>query len=175
LSINKEVAISVIVILAVAFVFVMLVRNYGSIPSADKEVPHEAKWGIYVLDLENEDTELLFSSSNEISRLRLDHAGDKLAFSQQIDNGSECVVEGSPINLCEEICSIRVDGNGYVRLTHNSLWIWFPAGPLMIHRYFFFLSVKTWTYSGWMLMAATSLRFMILVFMTATCIVQMVR
>jgi Tol biopolymer transport system component len=127
LSINKRIVILVIVLLAVVFVFVMLITNYGSIPSADKEVPHEAKWGIYVLDLENEKTELLFSSSAKISRIRLDHAGDKLAFSMQIDNGNECVVEGSPINLCEEICSIRVDGDGFVRLTDNSLWDLVPC------------------------------------------------
>jgi Tol biopolymer transport system component len=136
LSINKGVAISVIVILAIALISVILATNYGSIPSADK-VPHEKKWGIYVLDLENEKTELVFSSSTKISRIRLNHAGDKLAFSQQIDNGSECMVEGSPINLCEEICSIHVDGDGFMRLTDNSLWDLVPCWSADDSKIFF--------------------------------------
>ncbi|MCZ2809512.1 MAG: hypothetical protein O2V44_09175, partial [Candidatus Bathyarchaeota archaeon] len=119
MPVNKKIVLSEIVILVVALVFVILVMNYGSILSGDKELPHEDKWGIYVLDLKTEETELVYSSANKISRIRLDNAGDKLVFSQQIDNGSECVVEGSPINLCEEICSIRVDGDDFRRLTDN--------------------------------------------------------
>lgn len=126
MSVNKGIVVSVIVILAVAFVFA-LVMNYDSIPSMDQKAPHEEKWGIYILDLQNGNTELVYSSSNEISRIRLDHTGDRLVFSQQFDNDSECVVEGSPINLCEEICSIRVDGNDFVRLTDNDLWDLVPC------------------------------------------------
>ena len=71
-------------ILVAAFVFVMLVMNYGSFPLNDREVLHEDKWGIYVLDLQTEKTELLYSSANKLSRIRLNNAGDKLVFSQQI-------------------------------------------------------------------------------------------
>jgi len=127
LPVNKKFVLSEIVILVVALVFVMLVMNYGSILLGDKELPHENKWGIYVLDLKTEETELVYSSANKISRIRLNNAGDQLVFSQQIDNGSECVVEGSPINLCEEICSIRVDGNGFRRLTDNEFWDLVPC------------------------------------------------
>jgi Tol biopolymer transport system component len=127
LPVNKEIVLSAIVILAVALVFAILVMNYGSILLEDKEVPHKDKWGIYVLDLKTEKTELVYSSANKISRIRLNNAGDRLVFSQQIDNGSECVVEGSPINLCEEICSIRVDGNGFRRLTDNEFWDLVPC------------------------------------------------
>jgi Tol biopolymer transport system component len=127
LPVNKEIVLSAIVILAVALVFAILVMNYGSILLEDKEVPHKDKWGIYVLDLKTEKTELVYSSANKISRIRLNNAGDRLVFSQQIDNGSECVVEGSPINLCEEICSISVDGNGFRRLTDNEFWDLVPC------------------------------------------------
>jgi len=119
LQVNKKIVLSEIVILVVALVFVMLVMNYGSILLGDKELLHEDKWGIYVLDLKTEKTELVYSPANKISRIRLNNAGDQLVFSQQIENGSECVVEGSPINLCEEICSIRVDGDDFRRLTDN--------------------------------------------------------
>jgi len=119
LPINKKIVVSAIVILVAAFVFVMLVRNYGSFPLNDRAVPHEGKWGIYALDLETEKTELVYSSANKFSRVRLNNAGDRLVFYQQIGNGSECVVEESPINICEEICSIRVDGENYRRLADN--------------------------------------------------------
>jgi len=36
-------------------------------------------------------------------------------------------VEGSPINVCEEICSIRVDGENYRRLTDNDQWDLLPC------------------------------------------------
>jgi Tol biopolymer transport system component len=127
LPVNKEIVVSAIVILAAALVFAILVMNYGSILSGDKELPHEDKWGIYVLDLKTEKTELLYSSANKISRILLNNAGDQLVFYQQIDNGSECVVEGSPINICEEICSIRVDGDDFRRLTDNEFWDLVPC------------------------------------------------
>ena len=82
---------------------------------------HEKKWGIYVLDLESMETELVYSSADTISRKRLNNAGNRLVFSQQIDNGNECVMEGSPINLGEEICSIQFDGNDFMRITNNAL------------------------------------------------------
>ena len=84
LPVNKKIVVSAIVILVAAFVFVILVRNYGSILSGDNELPHEGKWGIYGLDLETEKTELVYSSANKISRVRLNNAGDKLVFYQQI-------------------------------------------------------------------------------------------
>ena len=84
LPINKEIVVSAIVILVAAFVFVMSVMNYGSFPLNDREVPHEDKWGIYDLDPETEKTELVYSSANKISRIRLNNARDKLVFYQQI-------------------------------------------------------------------------------------------
>jgi len=119
LPINKKIVVSAIVILVAALVFAASITKNNSFISGDTEVPHEGKWGIYVLDLETEKTELVYSSANKFSRVRLNNAGDRLVFYQQIGNGSECVVEGSPINLCEEICSIRVDGENYRRLTDN--------------------------------------------------------
>jgi len=119
LSVDKKIVILSIIGLVSTLVFATFIIKNASFLSGNKEVPHEDKWGIYVLDLETEKTELVYSSANRISRVRLNNAGDQLVFYQQIDNGSECVVKGSPINFCEEICSIRVDGENYRRLTDN--------------------------------------------------------
>jgi Tol biopolymer transport system component len=127
LPVNRKIVVSAIVILAVALVFAAFITKNNLFISGDEEVPHEGKWGIYALDLETEKTELVYSSANKISRIRLNNAGERLVFYQQIDNGSECVVEGSPINLCEEICSIRVDGENYRRLTDNEFWDLVPC------------------------------------------------
>ena len=121
LAVNKKMVISAVAVIVVAMVFVTLITNHNSPRSENKELIHEKKWGIYVLDLESGGTELVYSSADTISRIRLNNAGDRLVFSQQIDNGNECVVEGSPINLCEEICSIRVDGSDFRRITDNTL------------------------------------------------------
>jgi len=126
LSVNKKMVISAVVIVVVALVFVTSIMNNNSSSLENKELVHEKKWGIYVLDLENGDTELVYSSADTISRIRLNNAGDRMVFSQKVDNGKECVVEGSPVNLCEEICSIRVDGEGFMRHTDNDLWDLIP-------------------------------------------------
>ena len=54
LPINKKIVVSAIVILVAALVFVASITKDNSFISGDKEVPHEGKWGIYVLDLETE-------------------------------------------------------------------------------------------------------------------------
>ena len=116
-----------VVILAVAGIVVTLLLatfitgNFQSPSPETKEVPHESKWGIYLLDLETETTELVYSSAEKISRIRLNNAGDKLAFYHEVGNSSEPPVEGSPISPYEEICSINVDGANYRRLTYNEV------------------------------------------------------
>jgi hypothetical protein len=116
----KKIAILAAVCVIVALFFVAFITKNQSPLSENREVPHEDTWGIYVLDLETEKTELVYSSANTISRIRLNNAGDRLVFSQQIDrDGIECAAEGSPINLCKEICSVSVDGEDYRRLTDN--------------------------------------------------------
>ncbi|MCK4271115.1 hypothetical protein KAX22_00590 [bacterium] len=55
-----------------------------------KTVPHEQRWGIYALDPVTEDVELLYSSSRNLSELRLNEAGDRFAFCQKMDG------DGSP-------------------------------------------------------------------------------
>jgi hypothetical protein len=103
LSVDKKIAILSIVSLVVTLIFVIFIIKTAPFLSGTKEVPHEGKWG-NVLGLETEKTELLFSSANRISRVQLNNAGDRLVFYRQIGNGSECVVEESSTNVCDEIC-----------------------------------------------------------------------
>jgi hypothetical protein len=127
LSPDKKIVILAIVCIVATLVFAAIIIKNAPFLLGDREVPHEGKWGIYVYDLETKKTELVYSSANRISRIRLNNAGDMLVFYQQIGNSSECVVEDSPINVCDEICSIGVDGEDYRRLTDNDQWDLVPC------------------------------------------------
>jgi Tol biopolymer transport system component len=81
-------------------------------------VPHEEKWGIYALNPLTEEVELIYSSSEKISYLRLNNAGNTFVFSQTI---------GGDDNEKEEICTLRVDGSNFVRVTNNSFWDLYPS------------------------------------------------
>jgi Tol biopolymer transport system component len=120
---EKIVFLAVVCLVATLIFAAIIIKNISFVPEV-KEVPHEGKWGIYVLDLETEKTELVYSSANKVWRVRLNNAGDRLVFYQQFARDNfECTVdEGSPINLCEEICSISVDGENHSRLTDNEYW-----------------------------------------------------
>ena len=126
MSVNKKMVISAVAVLVVALVFVTLIMNTGPPSSEKKELVYEKKWGIYVLDLESLETELIYSSANMISRIRLSNAGDRLVFSRDFDNNTEFAIEGSPVRIYEEICSIRVDGEDFRRITDNNLWDLIP-------------------------------------------------
>ena len=134
-----------IVILAVAGIVVTLlfatfiITNIPIQPHSpeSKEVPHEGKWGIYVFDLETEKTELIYSSAEKISRIRLNNAGNRLVFYHEVGNSSESPVEGSIMNPCEEICSIGVDGEDYRRLTYNESFDLVPCWSADDSKIFF--------------------------------------
>jgi TolB protein len=83
-----------------------------------KVVPHEYKWGIYSLDLTTEEVELVYGSPDQISQLSLNNTGDTFAFTQQFDGDT---------NAHEEICTIRVDGSHFRRLTRNGFLDTYPA------------------------------------------------
>jgi len=83
-----------------------------------KVVPHEYKWGIYSLDLATEEVELVYGSPDQISKLSLNNTGDTFAFAQQFDGDT---------NAHEEICTIRVDGSHFQRLTSNGFLDTYPA------------------------------------------------
>lgn len=106
-------------LIIVAFVILVagLLREKPT-TSDHRAVPHEDRWGIYVLDLATEEVELIYSSSSQVSMLRLSNAGDRFVFSRRIDgDGDER----------EEICTLSVDGSDFRRLTNNDFWDLYPC------------------------------------------------
>ena len=87
-------------------------------PSIAMTVPHQEKWGIYFLDLTAQEVDLLYSSPQRITTLRLNHAGNRFVFSQPV---------GGDDNAYEEIFTLGTDGQGLQRLTENNLWDIYPA------------------------------------------------
>lgn len=99
----------------ITFFIILLV---ASTLSGCVKVPHDKKWGIYALDLETEKITLLYSSSSKLSTLRLNNLGDTFVFSQKI---------GGDADKYEEICTIKIDGSDFKRLTNNSIWDLYPT------------------------------------------------
>jgi Tol biopolymer transport system component len=113
--------LGLISVLAVVVVGTLLNMNpTQQMPDAQDAVPHEGKYGIYVLDLATEQVRLLYSTENEIytSALRLNTQGEKLVFAQKTDGLSD---------ESTEIFTIEVNGQNLARLTDNSYWDLYPA------------------------------------------------
>lgn len=85
---------------------------YGSV------VPYQERWGIYELDPDTGEIELIFSCPDRIVGLRLNRAGERFVFSQRI---------GGDEMEDEEICTLSVDGSNHVRLTDNDLLDTYPS------------------------------------------------
>ena len=108
--------ISMLLILAILF---------PAVASAEIEnvVPYQEKWGIYELDPSTWRVNLVYTTSYKITAIRLNNAGDTLAFSQRIPGDEDAD---------EEICTLGVDGTGFRRLTHNDYMdvypVWSPDG-----------------------------------------------
>ena len=80
-------------------------------------------WGIYKLDLQSEEVNLLYGAEREISGLSLDPSRKRLVFSQQVD-GSE--------HENTEIYTLDLSTFEPARLTNNENWdlypVWSPDG-----------------------------------------------
>jgi len=133
----KKVAVLVLVFLVVVLVFASLNTNNQNPTPENMEVPHEKKWGIYALDLKTQETKVIYSSENTLSKIRLDTSGTRLVFSQNFGNSNEAVNDGSVVNLNQEICSIDVDGENYRRITDNNSWDLIPCWTSDGSRIFF--------------------------------------
>jgi TolB protein len=103
-----------------AVIGIVLILSMGCPKKAQetRTVPHEERYGIYVLDLITEDVELIASSDLGYSNLRLSHSGDRFVFSRKLDGDWD---------MHEEICVMDVDGGNFERLTDNSYWDLYPA------------------------------------------------
>jgi len=94
-------------------------ENSSSVtPDVPQVVPRVENWGIYALNLATEAVELLYSSASKIEFLNQNKAGDMLTFSQQFAGNS---AEN------EEICTIGIDGEGFSRITDNSVMDVYPV------------------------------------------------
>ncbi|MBN1245251.1 PD40 domain-containing protein [Candidatus Bathyarchaeota archaeon] len=112
--------LALIIVLAIVAASTLLNMDANNnTPDAQDTVPHEGKYGIYVLDLATEKVELLYSTDNEgyTSALRLNSQGEKLVFAQKTGANDEST----------EIFTINVDGQNLEGVTDNSYWDLYPA------------------------------------------------
>ncbi|MCD1295098.1 hypothetical protein CUJ83_08820 [Methanocella sp. CWC-04] len=119
-------AIKINVPAILAFVMISIVFVSGCIQfpdtakTEDMKVPHEGKYGIYMLDLDTGRVHSIYSTGQEVytSALRLNDQCNKLVFTQKADGDS---------NEKNEIFTINVDGTGLQRITNNAFWDLYPA------------------------------------------------
>jgi len=96
----------------------LIACQLSSQPSPQASVPHQEKWGIYSLDLDTEDVNLLYSSPKRITTLRLNSAGNKFVFSQTV---------GGDEYEHEEIFTLNIDDQNLQQLTDNEQWDIYPS------------------------------------------------
>jgi Tol biopolymer transport system component len=76
------------------------------------------RWAIHALDLTTGQTDLVYSTPNEIEKLRVNDTGDRIAFAQMV--GGDTLED-------TEIFTIGVDGSDLHRLTDNDVMDLYPA------------------------------------------------
>ena len=110
---------SIAVVAIVAASMLLRMEAPEKTPETQDAVPHEGKYGIYVLDLATEKVSLLYSTDNELytSALRLNKQAEKFVFAQKTGETDEST----------EIVTIDVDGQNLQRLTDNNYWDLYPA------------------------------------------------
>ena len=110
---------SIAVVAIVAASMLLRMEAPEKTPETQDAVPHEGKYGIYVLDLATEKVSLLYSTDNELytSALRLNKQAEKFVFAQKTGETDEST----------EIFTIDVGGQNLQRLTDNNYWDLYPA------------------------------------------------
>jgi len=98
-----------------AVLLLILVTPTASVAAS---VPYQMRWGIYRLDLETSQINLIYTCDEKLSGLRLNPAGDAFVFTERFGDGAD---------TDEEICVVGVDGSGYSRLTDNERLDTYPA------------------------------------------------
>jgi len=97
-------------------IIILIIFLIGCINNGN--VPYVKKWGMYSLDLSSQKVDLIYSSDNEITTLRLNNIGNQFVFSMKI-NGNEY--------NNSEICLLDIDGSNFIRLTENNYWDLYPT------------------------------------------------
>jgi Tol biopolymer transport system component len=127
LGINKKIAISAVLVVVVALVFVTSNTNNQAPVLENKELKHGYKYGIYALDLETQETELIYSTPYKMSKIRLNKAGDRFVFAKSFGNQTDESVSVSSANPDQEICTMKVDGTEYIQITNDNNWDLIPC------------------------------------------------
>jgi Tol biopolymer transport system component len=113
---------------ALALSLALLMLATGCVRGTGKETRQPItrqgeRWGIYRLALDTQEVELLYSSKNEISALRLDSVNDRFVFSEKV---------GGDAYENSEVFTVGIDGQNLQRLTDNAFWdlypVWSPDG-----------------------------------------------
>jgi Tol biopolymer transport system component len=87
-----EAVLALIIVLAILVGGTLLnMDSNNNTPDGQDTVPHEGKYGIYVLNLATEKVEFVYSADNEIytSALRLNGQDEKLVFAQKTGETDE--------------------------------------------------------------------------------------
>ena len=107
------------IILFIFFIIVILIGGCDESNSTEeKTVPHEGRWGVYELDLTTNITLLIYSNSEKVSGLQLDHEGNNFVFSK---------TTGGTGDNYEEIFTMAIDGSNLERLTDNNYLDVYPS------------------------------------------------
>jgi Tol biopolymer transport system component len=102
----------------VIMTLVIVISAAHAVAAPPAQVEHDERWGIYALDLETQQADLLFSSPQSITTLRLNHVGDTFVFSSKV---------GGDDNEYEEIFTLGIDGGDLRQITDNTTWDLYPA------------------------------------------------
>ncbi len=97
---------------------VLLLILVTSTASVAASVPYQRRWGIYRLNLETSQVNLIYTCDEKLSGIRLSPTGDTFVFTKRFGEGTDAD---------EEICVVGIDGSGYSRLTHNERLDTYPA------------------------------------------------
>jgi len=85
---------------------------------AGSNVPYQRRWGIYRLDLETSQVDIVYTCDERLSGIRLSPDGNTFVFTKSYGEGNDAG---------DEICTVGVDGSGYSRLTNNERLDTYPA------------------------------------------------
>ena len=127
MGVNKKIAIFGITIVIVALIFVTLNMNNQAPVLENKELIHQYKYCIYALDLETQQTQLIYSTPYKMSKIRLNNAGDRLVFAKSFGNTTDESVSSSTANPNQEICIMNVNGTNYQQITNDNNWDLIPC------------------------------------------------
>ncbi len=89
-----------------------------TVPVASSSVPYLEEWGIYELDLESETITPVFTSPEEVIKVRLDSSGERMVF---------CMKTGGTSYGHSELYTMDSSGGGLIRLTENDKWELYPS------------------------------------------------